>query len=146
MEKFKYIALFFFLMQMAVSPLFAQNNSYTNGSAEWLVYRFFGEKSFPDKDFIKRVYEAVFNFYQIPVGEGMDQVREFILSDFVSAFKLPVRETFSALKILMQEGYWSLSDGFFSPSRIKFLVNETELYKFQVKKPKLDPLDRKSVV
>ncbi len=37
-------------MQMAVSPLFAQNNSYTNGSAEWLVYRFFGEKSFPDKD------------------------------------------------------------------------------------------------
>ena len=97
------------------------------------------KKSFPEKQFIKRVYEAVFNFFQIPVGEGMDMVREFILSDFVTVYKLPVRETFSAMKILMQEGYWNLSDGFFSPSKIKFLVNETELYKFQVKKPKLDP-------
>ncbi len=96
------------------------------------------KKSFPEKKFIKRVYEAIFNFYQIPTGEGIDQVHEFILSDFVSAFKLPVRETFSAIKILMQEGYWSLSDGFFTPSKIKFLVNETELYKFQVKHPKLD--------
>ncbi|MCD6367163.1 MAG: RecQ family ATP-dependent DNA helicase [Bacteroidales bacterium] len=97
------------------------------------------KKSFPEKDFIKRVYEAIFNYYQIPAGEGIDQVKEFILSEFVSAFNLPVRETFSALKILMQESYWNLSDGFFSPSKIKFLVNETELYKFQVKKPKLDP-------
>ncbi len=97
------------------------------------------KKNFPEKDFIKRVYEAIFNFYQMPVGDGMDQVREFVLSDFVSVYKLPVRESFSALKILMQEGYWNLSDGFFSPSKIKFLVNETELYKFQVKHPKLDP-------
>lgn len=97
------------------------------------------KKSFPEKEFILRVYEAVFNFFQIPVGEGENLIRDFILFDFATTYKLPLGETYSALKILMQEGYWTLSESFFTPSQIKFLLNETELYKFQVKYSKLDP-------
>ncbi len=97
------------------------------------------QKSFPEKEFIFRVYEAVFNYFQIPVGVGEELVRYFILFDFANTYKLPVAETYNALKILMQEGYWTLSESFFTPPQIKFLLNETELYKFQVKYPKLDP-------
>jgi len=73
MNKFKYIVLFFFLMQMAASPLFAQNNPYTNGSAEWLVYRFFAENSFPDKD---KYYtgEMVRDIKNPSVGEELNGV------------------------------------------------------------------------
>lgn len=97
------------------------------------------KNSFPEKTFIKRIYNSVFNFYQIPINKGINQVREFILSDFAATFKFPIQATFNAIKILMQEGYWNLSESFFSPSKVKFLVNEIELYKFQVKRPEFDP-------
>ena len=73
MTKHKSIVLFFFLMQIAASPLIAQNNPYKNGSAEWLVYRFFGEKSFPDKN---KYYtgEMVQDLKNPSVGEELNGV------------------------------------------------------------------------
>ncbi len=41
--------LFVFIFSLLAGFTFAQNNPYKNGSPEWLVYRFFAEKSFPDK-------------------------------------------------------------------------------------------------
>lgn len=60
-------------MQIIASPLFAQNNPYTKGSAEWLVYRFFGEKKFPDKD---KYYtgEMVKDLNNKSVGEELNGV------------------------------------------------------------------------
>ncbi len=95
-------------------------------------------KSFPTKDFIKRVYEALHNFFEIPEGEGESLVREFDFYKFVKDFKLPPVETFNALKILQQEGYFTLSEAFYTPSKIKFKVNKLELYEFQMKHPDLD--------
>jgi ATP-dependent DNA helicase RecQ len=95
--------------------------------------------NFPEKDFIKRVYEALGNYYQLPVGAGKGRMLDFKISDFVSKFNLPVLQTYSALKLLQNDGYIELAEEFFSQSKIMFIASQSDLYKFQVANKKFDP-------
>ncbi len=95
--------------------------------------------NFPEKEFVKRVYVALGNYYQIPVGAGKGRMLDFKISDFVSKFNLPVLQTYSALKLLQADGYIELAEEFFSHSKVMFICDQTELYKFQVSNKKFDP-------
>ena len=95
--------------------------------------------NFPEKEFIKRVYIALGNYYQIPVGAGKGLMRDFRISDFVSKFQLPVLQTYSALKLLESDGYIELAEEFFSSSKVIFICPQEELYKFQIANKKSDP-------
>ncbi len=95
--------------------------------------------NFPEKKFIKRVYEALGNYYQIPVGAGKGRTLDFKIGDFASKFKLPILQTYSALKFIENEGYLELSEEFFSSSKIMFVMQQNDLYKFQVSNKKFDP-------
>ncbi len=96
------------------------------------------ERSFPEISKIKDTYHALGNFFQIPVGGGKNNVYEFQISDFISNYKLELIKTFNSLKILQREGYIELTDELDNPSRIIFLMNREDLYKFQVSHVKLD--------
>ncbi len=98
--------------------------------------------SFPEKDFIRKVYQALGNYYQIPIGAGKGRILDFKISDFVSKFKLPVIQTYSALKILENDGYLELAEEFFSRSKIMFIASQNDLYKFQVANKKFDTFIR----
>lgn len=89
-------------------------------------------QNFPDILTIKKIYQALGNFLKVPVGGGKDIVYDFNLSDFVSAFKLPVIITYNALKILQNEGYIEFNEDVNNPSKIFFIVSRDDLYKFQV--------------
>lgn len=95
--------------------------------------------TFPEKEFIKRVYNAICNYYQIPIGAGKGRMLDFRITDFVSKFKLPIIQTYSALKILESDGYMELAEEFFSLAKVMILVNKSDLYKFQVENRKFDP-------
>jgi len=95
--------------------------------------------NFPEKDFIKRVYQALGNYYQLPIGAAKGRMFDFRISDFASKFKLPILQTYSALKLLENEGYLELSEEFYSSSKILFIVKQQDLYKFQVSNRKFDP-------
>ncbi len=95
--------------------------------------------NFPEKVFIKRVYEALGNYYQLPIGAGKGRMFDFKISDFVSKFNLPVLQTYSALKLLQNDGYIELAEEFFSQSKIMFIASQQDLYKFQVANKKFDP-------
>jgi len=95
--------------------------------------------NFPEKEFIKRVYEALGNYYQLPVGAAKGRMFDFRISDFASKFKLPILQTYSALKLLENEGYIELSEEFQSLSKVLFVVKQQDLYKFQVSQKKFDP-------
>ena len=58
------------------------------------------EKSFPEINFIRNVYQALGNFYQIAIGSGLEMVFEFNISEFSNRFNFKVTKAFSALKIL----------------------------------------------
>ncbi|PKP02486.1 MAG: RecQ family ATP-dependent DNA helicase [Bacteroidetes bacterium HGW-Bacteroidetes-6] len=95
------------------------------------------EASFPEPDFISKIYNALGNYLQIVVGAGKLSTYDFEISDFCSRYSLPAMETYSSLKFLEKEGYISLSDAIYSPSRLKFLVDKAELYRFQLENPSL---------
>ena len=95
--------------------------------------------NFPEKEFIKRVYQGLGNYYQIPIGAGKGKMLDFRISDFVSRYSLPVIQTYSALKLLQNDGYIELAEEFFSLSKVMFITHQNDLYKFQVANKAFDP-------
>jgi len=93
---------------------------------------------FPPIEKIKDVYEAIGNFYQLPVGAGRNSVHDFDLWKFVTAFRFSVTETYNSLNFLQKEGYLEFTDEINNPSRVHFIVNRDDLYKFQVANEEYD--------
>lgn len=93
---------------------------------------------FPPIDRIKDVYEAIGNFYQIPVGAGKNGVYDFDLWKFVTAFRFSVTETYNSLSFLQKEGYLEFTDEINNSSRVHFVVSRDDLYKFQVANEEYD--------
>ena len=85
--------------------------------------------TFPDKDYIKDVYEHLQYYYQMAMGDGFQCVREFNLEEFCRKFKYFPVPVDSALKILTQAGYLEYTDEQDNSSRILFILRRDELYK-----------------
>ena len=96
------------------------------------------EKSFPEPDVIRRIYEAICNFYQLAVGFGKNQSFEFHIGTFASNFSFQITTVYNSLKILQREGYLELTDELDNPSKVYFQVDRDDLYKFQVANAEFD--------
>ncbi|MCK5823399.1 MAG: RecQ family ATP-dependent DNA helicase [Bacteroidales bacterium] len=90
------------------------------------------DRSFPDIKKITQVYNALGNYFQIAIGSGKDLVLDFNLIDFSSTYKFNILIAYNSLKILEREGYIQLTEELDNPSKIHFLYNKNDLYKFQV--------------
>lgn len=95
--------------------------------------------TFPDRNFILRVYEALGNYYQIAVGSGFLSVYDFDLQDFCQRFRFPILQAHHALKILELSGYIEYTEEVDARSRVRFLVLRDELYGLNLDK-RLDEL------
>ena len=95
-------------------------------------------QTFPDIKFIRNVYQALSNYYQIPVGSGIDQKYEFDIAEICRNYNLPILTTYNALKFLEKEGLLMLSEREESTSKIYIPLNREELYKFQVENAHYD--------
>ncbi|MEA4982844.1 MAG: ATP-dependent DNA helicase RecQ [Paludibacter sp.] len=84
--------------------------------------------TFPEKDMVRKVYNALGNYYEIAEGSGVEAVFSFDLADFCIKFKLPMLITHNALKILQQAGYLDLTDEQENTSRVLFTVGKEDLY------------------
>lgn len=87
--------------------------------------------TFPEKDYIKQVYEHLQYYYQMAMGDGLGCVREFSLEDFCRKFKYFPVPADSALKILTQAGYLEYTPEQDNASRLYFIVRRDELYKLR---------------
>jgi ATP-dependent DNA helicase RecQ len=90
------------------------------------------DTNFPDIAEIKKVYNALGNYFQLPYGAGKYMALDFSLADFAITYKLNIHSAYSSLKMLEQEGYIELTDELNNPAKLHFLVNRDDLYKFQV--------------
>lgn len=97
-------------------------------------------ENFPAIKTIKNTYQALGNYFQIPLGAAKDERFVFNITDFATRYDQSVSLAFSCLKVLETEGLITLSDAYYNPSKIKFEVAKNELYEFQVKNTSLDPL------
>ncbi|MEI6455353.1 MAG: ATP-dependent DNA helicase RecQ [bacterium] len=89
-------------------------------------------RSFPEPKLIKSVYQALGNYFQLPVGLGKDLSFEFDLFDFSEKNKFSSVVAFSSLKFLEKDGYILLTDALNNPSRILIKTDKETLYRFQV--------------
>mgnify|MGYP003397119663 FL=1 len=87
--------------------------------------------TFPEKDYIKQVYEQLNYYYQMAMGDGLGCMFDFNLEDFCRKYKhFPVPAD-SALKILTQAGYIEYTDEQDNASRLLFTIHREELYKLR---------------
>lgn len=94
---------------------------------------------FPSLEEIRGVFQAVVNYLQVPKGtEGV--YYDFDINEFVKRFSLNITTTFSALRILEQEGVWQLSESVYMPSRVEFVTNRDALYEYETASPSMEPL------
>ena len=96
------------------------------------------EQAFPPEQDIKRVYQALCNYYQIPISVSHERSFDFDLIDFAKKFSIDSMVVYPALKILEQNENIRLTEHFFEPSKIRFEMGQGVLYKFQVEHPKFD--------
>ncbi|PCH69184.1 MAG: recombinase RecQ [Bacteroidetes bacterium] len=90
------------------------------------------EESFPNLRTIKNVYQSIANYYQLAVGSAKGQSFDFDISDFCNRYSLKPLTIYNSLKFIEREGYLTVTEQLYNPSKIHFLVNKEELYKFQV--------------
>ncbi len=96
------------------------------------------EQNFPSPDEIRKTYHFICNYLQIPFEAGGGITYEFNLADFCSKFQLDVLSAISAIKFLEYNDYFVLNESALMLSRIQFIVNGEDLYRFQVENSKFD--------
>ena len=87
--------------------------------------------SFPQKEYIKDVYEHLQYYYQMAMGDGQGCVKEFDIEDFCRKFKYFPVPVDSALRILTRAGYLEYTDEQDNASRLMFTLRRDELYKLK---------------
>lgn len=95
------------------------------------------ENSFPPIKFVKAVYDALGNYFQLAYGSGKDESFDFVMSEFMKMYDLNPMQTYSSLKFLEKESYIFLSDSVNTPSKMMISVSKEDLYRYQVKNPKM---------
>lgn len=105
-----------------------------NGSDDRKLRRRVDEQ-FPEREYIKDVYEDLAYYLQVAIGTGQGRMFEFSLDEFCKRFRhFPVQAR-SALDILSQAGYIDYMEEQDSAARVHFLTQRNELYRLEGNSP-----------
>ena len=91
--------------------------------------------TFPDKDYIRQVYEHLAFYYQIGIGSGYGHTFEFNIDKFCHAFHHFPIQVDSALKILSRAGYIEYTEEQDNQARLMFTLSRGELYRLDNNTP-----------
>ena len=94
--------------------------------------------TFPDKEFIRQVYDQLAYFYQIGIGSGYNACFEFPIERFCRIYKHFPIPTVSALNILTRAGYIDFKEEDDMQARVMFSVERDDLYKLRGNEPQED--------
>lgn len=87
--------------------------------------------TFPEKSYIRKIYEDFNFYYQMAMGDGRGCTFAFNIDEFCRNFKHFPVQTDSALKILTRAGYLEYTDEQDNASRIMFTITKEELYRIR---------------
>ena len=91
--------------------------------------------TFPEKDYVRKVYEHLAYFYQVGVGSGYHATFEFNIDKFCHAFHHFPVQVDSALKILNRAGYIEYTEKQDNQARVMFTISRNELYRLENASP-----------
>ncbi|WP_425236801.1 RecQ family ATP-dependent DNA helicase [Ulvibacterium sp.] len=84
----------------------------------------------PDVSFLKKVYNRLNNYLQIPYGGGSNEAYPLNFNTFCATYQLNTRLTYNAFRILDLNSAISLSESFFKTSTIRFLANKQQIFEY----------------
>jgi ATP-dependent DNA helicase RecQ len=95
---------------------------------------------FPSMHIIRKVYQAMVNYLQLPVGLGQDMSYAFDLQDFIRKFNLSMPEVMNSLQALQQGGVLGFQEQLFVPSTVQVVSGRDDLDSLAEMYPHLDAL------
>ncbi len=90
------------------------------------------QQMFPEKEKIKRIYQAICNHLQVATGAGANVLYPFDISVFSKKYDLDILEVFHAIKILKLDNYVDLSEPVDAASKVQIEMSHHQLYSYQI--------------
>ncbi|HTN44744.1 MAG TPA: ATP-dependent DNA helicase RecQ [Flavipsychrobacter sp.] len=75
---------------------------------------------FPGETYLRNVYQSVCEYLQLAIGTEPDDYFDFDPVDFCKKFHLDVLPALAALKLLEQDGLWTLTDAVYKQATVQF--------------------------
>ncbi|MEA3504421.1 MAG: ATP-dependent DNA helicase RecQ [Bacteroidota bacterium] len=94
--------------------------------------------SYPELSTIKRVYEALGNYFQIAVGAGNGAKFEFDISNFSEQYSMKPLVVYNCIKFLERDGYLLMNNAVFNTGKAHIKVQNNDLYAFQIENKRYD--------
>jgi ATP-dependent DNA helicase RecQ len=88
---------------------------------------------FPPIETIKSIYNAMGNYFQVAFGSGKDESYSFDIAEFSDRYNQDIITVYNSLKFLELGGFILLNENTYQPSTLRILVNNYDLYQYQVK-------------
>ena len=109
---------------------------YNHSDTRKLIRRI--DDTFPDKEYIRKVYEKLAAYYQIGVGRALGHTFSFEIDNFCRNFRLFPVQANSALTILERAGYIGYETEPDGRARLMFLLSRNELNRLDSLSPTED--------
>lgn len=98
------------------------------------------EQSYPKIEYIKKVYDALGNYFQVPLGSMQDRSFDMNVKDFADRYGWKTLDVFHALRFLEKDGYILMNNSLKNASRVFISESKETLYKFQFEYERYDRL------
>jgi ATP-dependent DNA helicase RecQ len=95
---------------------------------------------FPNLATLRKIYHALCNYFQLPIGLGKGDFFPFLMEDFLLKFKLDSNEVVHSLHALKQEEIISYLEKTFTPSSVQVVSDRSRIEDFETKQGNLEPI------
>ena len=95
---------------------------------------------FPPIEQIKNIYNALGNHFQVAFGAGKEERYPIEINAFCNKYNFQLLEVYNGLKFLEATGYLELSEGSYTPAKLKITGTQIQLYQEQVKDQNLNTI------
>lgn len=96
--------------------------------------------AFPSLEYIEDVYHRVHAAFQIPYGAGKGRQLKFSLEDFCKNTGLDRAQVYYSIKYIEREDHWTYTEDVETDTRVKIVVDRTELYDIDLPDPRMASL------
>jgi ATP-dependent DNA helicase RecQ len=98
------------------------------------------KQSQPDIQELKKIYQALSNYFQLAEGSGQGESFDFDIDQFCKKFEFKSMHVYPVIKKLEEFGLIELNESFYRPSVLHISIDKKRLYEFQVAYARFDPL------
>ena len=92
---------------------------------------------FPPVDYLRKLYQCLVEYLQIPIGANPNKYYSFDLLDFATKFSLNATQANYGLKLLAQENLWTITDSVQQKEWVQFIADRGTIDTLQQAYPTL---------